>query len=493
MKRSHRPFSRLPRSLPLVVALPALALLSGCVLPVKRATPEAPAYPAWRAPAADTSAVSLAELPWAELYRDPVLTALVDEALVNNSDLRIAASRVELARAQYRVQRADRLPSVNAAGSFTRDSRPSPTVPGDNVITNTWSAGLAVPAWEVDLWGRVKALSGAARERYLAAEDTRRAARLSLIAEVAGAYLNLVALDTQARIATVTLGLREQSATIIGQRHEAGVASGLDVSQAAQLVAVARRTLSELERQRDRQENALAILLGRAPGPIVRDPVVFDRALPPLLPAGLPADLVARRPDLRAAEAGLHAADLDVAAARRTFLPSVSISGFAGFVSPAFEDLLDDDSAAWNVQPAVALPLFQAGRLRANLAAQKARRQIAAETYLLAVRGALAEVENTLIDHREYLEQLAAQEQALAAARTRHELTTKRYEEGVSPYFELLDASRELFNAELELVQLRRAAYATIVQLYRALGGGAESEPEAGQASAAAGDDAKRG
>jgi multidrug efflux system outer membrane protein len=229
------------------------------------------------------------------------------------------------------------------------------------------------------------------------------------------------------------------------------------------------------------------VLLGRAPGPIARDPAVFDRALPPLLPAGLPADLIARRPDLRAAEANLAAADLDVGVARRTFLPTASISGFAGFISPTFEDLLDDDRAAWNVQPAVALPLFQAGRLRANLSAQKARQQIAAESYLLAVRGAFAEVENALIDHREYLAQLAAQASALQAARTRYELTAKRYEEGVSPYFEVLDASRELFNAELELVQIRRAAYATIIQLYRALGGGAEPEatPEAAPAPAA--------
>jgi multidrug efflux system outer membrane protein len=457
----------------LPLSLAALALLPGCVVPAARTKPDLPAPAAWRAPAAAATELSLAELPWIELYRDPTLTALINEALVNNSDLRIAAARVELARAQYRVQRADRLPGVSATGSFTRDSRPSPAAPGENLITNTWSAGLAVPAWEIDLWGRVKSLSGAARERYLAAEETRRAARLSLVAEVSGAYLNLVALDTQVRIAVVTLSLRERSRALIAQRLEAGVASQLDLHQAEALLASARRSLAELERQRDRQENALALLLGRAPGPIGRDPVVFERSLPPLLPAGLPADLIARRPDLRAAEATLHAADLDVAAARRTFLPTVSISGFAGFVSPAFEELLEDDRAAWNVQPAVALPLFQAGRLRANLAAQKARQRIAAESYVLAVRGALAEVENTLNDHRSYVEQLAASETAAAAARARFELTSQRYDEGVSPYFEVLDASRELFNAELELVQTRRAAYATIIGLYRALGGGA--------------------
>lgn len=468
------------RSLRAAPALAALALLPGCVVPVKRSAPDLPAPAAWRAPAAPAAEVSLADLPWTELYRDPTLTALIHEALANNSDLRIAAARVELARAQYRVQRADRLPNVGATGGFTRDSRPSPVAPGDNVITNTWTAGLAVPAWEIDLWGRVKALSGAARERYLAAEETRRAARLSLVAEVAGAYLNLVALDTQVRIAVVTRGLRERSRELIAQRHEAGVASRLDLAQAEALLAAARRTLAELERQRDRQENALALLLGRAPGPIERDPAVFERSLPPLLPAGLPADLIARRPDLRSAEASLHAADLDVAAARRTFLPNVSISGFAGFISPTFDELLKDDRAAWNVQPAVALPLFQAGRLRANLAAQKARQRIAAESYVLAVRGALADVENTLNDHRGYVEQLAASETSAAAARTRFELTNKRYDEGVSPYFEVLDASRELFNAELELVQTRRAAYATIIQLYRALGGGAaEAEAEA--------------
>jgi multidrug efflux system outer membrane protein len=419
----------------------------------------------------------LADLLWTDLYRDPALALLIQEALANNSDLRIAAARVELAQAQYRVQRADRLPSVNVAGSFTRDSRPSPATPGDNLITNTWTAGLAVPAWEVDLWGRVKALSGAAQQRYLAAEETRLAARLSLIAEVASGYLNLVALDTQVRVAAVTLSLRERSRELIARRQEAGVASALDLHQADVLLAAARRTLAELERQRDRQENALALLLGRAPSSIERDPAVFERALPPLLPAGLPADLIARRPDLRSAEATLYAADLDVAAARRTFLPTVSISGFAGFISPTFEDLLDDDRAAWNIQPAVALPLFQAGRIRANLTTQKARQQIAAEGYVLAVRTALAEVENTLADHHSYVRQLAAAELAAVSARARYELTNKRYDEGISPYFEVLDASRELFNAELELVQTRRAAYSTIIQLFRALGGGSEDTP----------------
>jgi multidrug efflux system outer membrane protein len=454
-----------------VVALTALALLPGCVVPVARTKPELSSPAAWSAPAAPAAEASLAELPWTELYRDPALAALIAEALANNSDLRIAAERVELARAQYRVQRAGRLPALGGTGSFTRDSRPSTLTPGDQVTTNTWSAGLAVPAWEIDLWGRVKALSGAARERYLAAEETRRAARLSLVAEVAGGYLNLVALDTQVRVAVDTRGLRERSRELIAQRREAGVASGLELAQADALVAAARRTIAELERQRDRQENALAVLAGRAPGAITRDPVVFARALPPLLPAGLPADLIARRPDLRSAEAELHAADLDVAAARRTFLPTASISGFAGFISPGFEQLLDDDRAAWNVQPAVALPLFQVGRLRANLAAQRARQRIAAESYVLAVRGALADVENTLVDHRSYVEQLAASEASLTAARARFELTAKRYDEGVSPYFEVLDASRELFQAELEVVQTRRAAYATIIQLYRALGG----------------------
>lgn len=449
----------------------AMLLLAGCATPPDKTQLPLIVPGAWHAlPAGSNSPAPTT--PWVTVLSDPDLERLIAEALQNNSDLRIAAERVEILRAQYRIQRADLLPSLAASGTYTRAS--SPTA-GGNVTASSWSAGLAVPAWEIDLWGRVRTLSSAAEARFLAAEENRRALRLSLIAEVSNGYFALVSLDHQVELARGTLASRQQSRTLVEQKHLSGLASGLDRQLAESLVANAEQTLAELQRQRTRQENALAVLAGHSPGLVKRTPLPLREEFPPLVPVDLPAVLLTRRPDVLAAEQQLKAADLDVAAARKLFLPTFSLTGFAGFISPQFSELINDRSKAWSLEPGVALPLFNGGRLRANLAITEAQQRIALESYAETVRNALREVEDALTDHESYVAQRAALARAVQAAERRLQLTLERYSVGASPYFDVLDSFRELFSASLAQAQANRAGYASIVQLYRTIGGGWEA------------------
>ncbi len=435
--------------------MPGCLLLGGCRSAIDYTQPDLPAYAEWAQPA------RTGELPyWNQLLSDSQLDALITEALAANSDLRIAAQRVELARAQFQIQRSEQLPNINGVVGYQGDRRFGNT-------TDLWSAALAVPSWEIDLWGRVAALTESAQQRFLAVEANRRAVEVSLTAEVANAYLNLLALDAQVAIAEETLQTREKSQRIIEDRHRAGVASGLDRRQATILTDSARRTLDDLRRLQSRQENGLAILLGRVPGPISRASTLLASDLPPQLPAGLPSALIERRPDLLAAEAQLRAANLDVFAARRAFLPAISITGSLGLISTEFQNLLDDE--AWSVAPTAALPLFNAGRLRANLSASRAQQTIAAESYLFAIRNAYREVENALGDHQSFRRQAATSTSIVDLSRERLDLTEQRYREGVSSYFEVLDANRELFANELDRIRSQQAALSSVVELYRAV------------------------
>jgi multidrug efflux system outer membrane protein len=441
--------------------------LTGCLSPDKYSEPEMASPQAWTNPSLAVPAPY-----WNTILADKQLDSLIAEALVNNSDLRIAAERVELARAQFRIQRSEQLPGVNGGGSFERQRSQAG-------ITETWGALLSVPSWEIDLWGRVAALSESAQQRFLASEFNRRAVEVSLTSQVATSYLNLVSLDRQVGIAESTLKSRRDSQTIIEDRREAGITSGLDLRQAVILTYSAAQMLAELERLQARQENALSILLGRGPGAIQRSDTLFDTVVPARLPADLPSALLTQRPDIQSAEAQLSAAQLDVYAARKTFLPAFSITGYAGFISGEFSDLFDDETKAWNIAPAAALPLFNSGRLRANLQANEAARSIASETYVFSVRNAYREVENALIDHQSFIKQVESSNQIIKASRERLELTDKRYREGVSTYFEVLDASRELFNNELAYVRNYDSSLSSVIELYRALAADWMPEPEA--------------
>jgi multidrug efflux system outer membrane protein len=467
----------------LLVAL-GIAALAACAAPAAPPVPaeRAPAVPAsWSLPA-DT-APSLAERPWGELFRDAGLGALIDEALRNNRDLRIAAERVELARAQYGLARSALVPSVSAAAAANLQRGPTPSDPEANRRGESYQYGLAVPAWEIDFWGRIRAQVDAAQLGVEAAAAQRHAAQVSLIAAVAQGYLALLEIDQQLAVSRRTADTRRDGLRLVRLRFDAGVVSMVDVTQAETSLAQAEQTIIEFERRRTLTENGLSTLVGRNPGPLARTRTLQQWDVPPRLPAGLPSDLLRRRPDVIATERALAAADANVEAARKAFLPSVTLTGFLGVVSPQLSQLLDAGRIGYSATPGISLPIFSGGRLRSDLDATAARQRIAIEDYGRAVQGALREVEDALSDFQRRVEQRAVLERIVASSRERLRLVDLRYLNGISSYFEVLDSQRALFDAELQLTQATAAAYSAVIQLYRSLGGGwdpAADGPRAG-------------
>lgn len=460
-----------PARAPLVVVV-LLALLQGCATPPSE-TPTVGVPSAWRTPA--LAERSLADRPWGELFRSPELEALVREALAANADLEIAAQRVELARAQFGIQRSFLYPQLG--GTFNYDRQRLPVAGLDeNKVYESALLGLALSTWEIDLWGRVRAAAEGARRQVLAAEETRLAAQVSIVAQVATLYVQLLELDTQLDIARRTAATRRESLRLVDLRYRGGVASKLEVQDATTLVAGADQSIAEFERVRARTENALAVLVGRLPGAIARPPELREFPTPAQLPAGLPSELMLRRPDVRAAEQALQAADANIEAARKAFYPSITLTGLLGFASPQLRDLFDSGRYAWQLSPAVTLPIFTAGRLQANLEGTQAQRAIALEQYKVAVRSAFRDVDDALSDYRRYTEERAALTTSVNAHRERLRLSELRYRGGVASYFEVLDSSRQLFQAEVQLVASLRGQYSAVIDLYRALGGGFESQ-----------------
>ncbi|MGB0127244.1 MAG: efflux transporter outer membrane subunit [Rhodocyclaceae bacterium] len=447
----------------------AALLVSACgTAPFQRPAVELPS--AWRAPA--TTGEVIADRPWGDLFHTPELRVLVNEALSENHDLRIAAERVEVARAQYGAQRAGLFPNLFGDATYTRGRQPSAASATENRIGETYNAGLALPAWEIDLWGRLRSLNEAAYRDLLASEENRRAFQVSLIAQVVLTYLDLLVADAQLDIARRTADTRRESLRLVKLRFDNGVVSAVDLRQAESLLAAADNSIADLERRRSEGEHALAVLLGRNPGPVQRQAKLSDYELPPQLPAGLPSQLLERRPDVRAAEQALAATAANVDAARKAYLPTISLTGFLGFLSPEAGSLFDSNRRAWSVSPALSLPIFTAGRIGAGVDAAQAQQRIAAEQYRQVIQNALREVEDALVGYQRLRESRESQERIAAADRERLRLTRLRYAGGVSSYFEVLDAERQAFSSDLALVQTSRDVYAVVVRLYRALGGG---------------------
>ena len=456
----------------------ALALcLAGCMTPeFKRPAVEMPAT--WRTDSSSTE--SLASLPWGALFRTPELQALINTALTENSDLRIAAARVELVRAQYGIQRSNLFPTVAGDASYERNRQPSAASAVENRSSEVHSFGLAMPTWEIDIWGRVRSLNEAAYRNFIASEENRRALHTSLIAQVAVTYLDLMSLDAQLETAKQTAKTRSESLRLVKLRFNNGVVSAVDLHQAESLLASAENTIADLERRRAQTENALSVLIGRNPGPVIRQSRLSDFVLPPQLPAGLPSQLIERRPDVRAAENTLAASEANVDAARKAYLPTISLTAFLGFISPEGSTLFDNNRRASSVNPAVTLPIFTAGRLESSVDAARAQQTIALEQYRQSIQIALREVEDALVAYQRLREQRDSQQRIADAEHKRLRLTQSRYRGGVSSYFEVLDAERQSFSADLSLLQTTRDVYASVVQLYRALGGG-WTPPVAGQ------------
>ena len=466
--------ARLPALLPALVS--SLALLLAACQPAAFVRPDVSVPESWPRQAAEgieaeQGAASVGALPWKELLPAPELHALIEEALVANADLRIAIERIELARAQYGIERAALFPGVNASAAATRERMPG-FDPRENRVGESASLGLSMPAWEIDLWGRLAARTEAARRSVLANAALADGVRTSLIAEVASLYLELLDLDAQHEITLRTLDGRRKALRLTRARFEEGVTSILDVRQAESALAGSEQALADQRRRIAQSENALGVVLGRNPGPIVRSARLEDLSPPAQPEAGLPSELLQRRPDIRAAEEALRGAGANLDAARKAFLPRITLTSLLGFASTDLGQLFDSGRYAWSLQPGIGLPLFDAGRLRAGVELAEAQQRILVEQYKATIRQAFGEVSDALVAFERFTEQRDATRRVVQANRERLRVSNARYLAGISSYFEVIDAERQLFDSELSLAQTRRALHQSVVQLYRALGGG---------------------
>jgi outer membrane protein, multidrug efflux system len=457
-----------------------LVLLAGCAVGPDYHRPAANEPAAYRTSTSDTNVPAgtntFADLGWWQVFHDPQLDAYLTEALTNNWDIKIAAARVLQAEGALAAARSQYFPTVNAGGDiqYARASQngPIPLPAGVNPESRYSEAYLFSPSYEVDLWGKIRRANEAARAQYLATQDAQLIVRQTLVAQVAAAYLGLLELDHELEIAQRTYAARTNSLTLTVSREEGGVAAMQDVSQAKILVYGAEASIVDIQRQREQQEDALCILLGRNPGPIQRGQPFTNQVVRPEVPAGLPSSILERRPDIRFAEQQLVAANANIGQAKAAFYPQLTLTGAYGVQSVSFSDLFTSPSRIWQFGPTVTLPLFTGGRLRANLRITKAQYDEALATYQQTVQNAFREVSDSLIGYNRTREFAARQEERTQANREATELAYIRYDGGVTSYLEVLYNEQELFTAELNLAQAHLSELLSVVQLYRALGGG---------------------
>jgi multidrug efflux system outer membrane protein len=460
-----------------VLALAASAALSaltacGSMAPEyqRPAAPVPQAFPGANASDSSASGSAAADLDWQRFFGDERLKRLIALALQNNRDLRVAALNIDAARATLTVRDADRWPTVSAGFTESR----SPT--GRGGINSLYAAGVQVTAYEADLWGRLKSLSDGAAAQLLATEEARKALQMALVGSVASAHLALQADDELLRVTQETLVSREASYKLVKLRFDNGASAAPDLRQAESLVEQARVSLAQTRRQRALDENALQLLLGQ-PGQAL--PTDAPPALPlqasagmPVLRAGLPSDVLLRRPDVRQAEQLLMAANANIGAARAAFFPRISLTGSLGSVSTQLSGLFQAGSWAWSFAPSVLAAVFDAGRNQANLNIAQINRDIAVAQYEKAVQTAFREVADALANRSGLAEQLAAQERQTQAEAERTRLADLRYRNGAAGQLEWLDAQRSLLTAQQALVQVQAQLAQSQAQLYRVLGGG---------------------
>jgi multidrug efflux system outer membrane protein len=458
----------------------AAVLLSGCTVGPNYHRPTIQTPTAFRSPTPTPTSdpASLADLKWWEIFKDEKLQELERTALAQNYDLRDAAARVEAARANLGITRSNQFPNLDASAdiSTTRFSRNgSLALPRTFVQSQNRTFGgatLNLLSFELDIWGRLRRATEAARANLLGAEENRKAVTITLVSEVASAYFSLRELDYQLEISRSTLATRQESLELIRNRQAGGVATLLDLRQGEQLVYTASETIPTLQQQIEQTENQISLLLGKNPGGIARGRSLTEQEMPPEVPAGLPSALLERRPDIRAAEQSLIAANAEIGVAKAAYFPQISLTGFLGGQGNQLTSLFSGPSAVWNFTPQVTQPIFTAGRLKSNVRLQEAFRDSALVQYEKTIQTAFTEVSNALIAHQRVRESRVQQELLVAALQDRTRLAYVRYRGGVDTLLNALDADRDLFQSELTLSQIRLNELDSVVQLYKALGGG---------------------
>jgi outer membrane protein, multidrug efflux system len=460
----------------------ALSLLAACTMEPRYRQPQLPVPDQWPIPAttADAPAVSnvalvaVRDIGWRDFFVDPRLQSLIAAALVNNRDLRVSVLNIEKARAQYRIQRGALLPSIDASGTWTRQKLPPALTFGTESLTyNIFQAGVGISSYEVDLFGRVRSLTHAAFQQYQAQEEARRSAQLSLIAEVANAYLTLASDRDLQHLAQQTLESQEHSYELSRKSHDAGTTSGLDLAQAQTTVEQARADAARYEGNVAQDIDALTLLVG-APLDPAWLPDAFDAKTTGLqaLPSGLPSDVLLRRPDVLEAEHAVRSANGNIGAARAAFFPAVSLTTNIGSASEQLSHLFQSGTGTWTFAPTVSVPIFHGGEVVGNLQVAKANQQIAIAQYEKAIQVSFREVADALALTATLDRQRAAQEALASATGRAYELSQQRYKAGRDSFLDVLVSQRSDYTAQQGLIATRLAEQTNRVNLYGALGGG---------------------
>jgi len=477
-----------------LIAVCLAVVAAGCALGPNYERPKVPTPPTWRElPAAE--AQTIANTPWWQVFQDPQLQELIRVALAENRDLKIAAERVEEARARYGFTKADFWPKVDLSGtagrlkfsegSFTHT--PGGDVAGANIDTERSVYAVSGDvSWEIDFFGRIRRSSEAQQAAYLGTEQARRATVLALVADVARVYFELRDADRRLDVARRTIESRREYLQLAKDRFEGGITPEIDYRQAEAELRRVETVVFDLELLTALKENELSVLLGRNPGPVTRGWSMDEQKFPGVVPPGLPADILDRRPDVRVAEQGLAAATANIGAAKALLFPRIALTGSYGFASTDLDTLFDAPSKSWNLIGNLLQPIFGAGKNKRRVEVTESQQRQALYAYENTVLQAFRETEDALMGYRKTGEQRVAQGDRVRAERKVLELAELRYRGGVAAYLEVLDAQRSLFNAELEESQTIGSNLVSLVRLYKALGGGWPESPEAAPAQPAA-------
>jgi multidrug efflux system outer membrane protein len=452
------------------LALATSVALTACAVGPTYRRPEVPTPVVTRGQQDPADEASLADLPWWEVFSDPALQALVTQAVAGSHDLAAAAARVEETRNRIAVARADLFPQVGYQGEASRQRAFVPEAPA-NATFNTF-LGTFNLAWEIDVWGRIRRATESARAEYLGAEAARRGVLLTLVSDVAEAYFDLLELDQELEITHVTTATFQHTLDLFQRRYVGGIGTLLEVSRATAALTQARAVIPDLERQVIAKENQISTLLGQPPGDVARGALLGSEGVPPVVPVGLPSQLLQRRPDVQEAELAIVAANADVGVAVANFFPRLGLTSFYGGQSSELENLVKSGGNVWAVAGTLAGPLFQGGRLLGSYRATSAAWEQAVERYEQTAVRAFAEVSDALVAHDRLARVRADLAQAVDALQTSVTLSLQRYTNGIANYFEVLEAQQQLFPAEIVLARTRRDELVAVVTLYRTLGGG---------------------